>query len=78
MVAGDASPGCPVCRHPHRPHIDPGLFYRIRSPRFVAGLYADLPRQALARHRDVCLADVGDVRGLLRHEPDGEREEAGA
>ncbi len=49
------APTCVVCRHVHREHIDPVLAHRIRSPRFVAALYADLSRQALTRHRDVCL-----------------------
>ncbi len=51
------APACPVCRHPHRPQIDPVLAHRIRSPRFVAKLYCSLDRVALARHRDVCLAE---------------------
>ncbi len=49
------APACVVCRHPHRPQIDPVLAHRIRSPRFVAKLYRSLDRTALVRHRDLCL-----------------------
>ncbi len=51
------APTCVVCRHVHREHIDPVLAHRIRSPRFVSRLYRGLDRTALARHRDVCLAE---------------------